>query len=225
MPLFAFATPSPWPDWQEYVSTCRLHRSMDRSASLKAPPPIGEITYLPLGTFEAGQPRFSFLRLLTALDNALVSDSGPRLDPHARKWIFAHDRGRSAYGPNKPAKGVFYRGRVYIVDGHHGVLVSTYLGAKTIPTTVLADWSSRYEPDEFRNAMERHGLAYWRDAYGQPIPPPDLCEMNRRREPATRAAADPPRIHLLLRGRPGYNEVAGGGRLCRGQNQHRHTLL
>jgi hypothetical protein len=62
------------------------------------------------------------------------------------------------------------------VDGHHRALISTYLGAETIPVRVIADLSP-LSPARFEDLMERKGLSYFRNYRGHPTRRVDLCEM------------------------------------------------
>lgn len=167
-------TPSLSPTLDEFRRLCQEHRQ-DAAGFRLEPPEIGEETYFPTIALDAAQNRFAFQRFLGSLKKAVKEEPD---------W-FAHDRGRALYGMHKRIKAVFYRGRLFIVDGHHRALISTYLGAKTIPVKILDDLS-HLSPAKFRETMERRGWAYWRNYRGAAMTPVDLCDL-----------ADDPYLHYV----------------------------
>lgn len=148
-----------------FEQTCQKSRSGALEAQVP-PPQINTEVFIPTLTLQATQTRFSFRRLLESMQ---------KLRREEKDW-FSHDDRRSVYGTEKRLKTVYYRGKHFIVDGHHRALVSTYFGATTTPTLVLADLSDR-SPKEFRATMEAQGWAYWKNHLGQEVDPVDLCEM------------------------------------------------
>ncbi len=144
---------------------CRNNRG-DSARFFIGPPPVGTVAFFPGRALEATQTRFAFSRFRQALGKALKEEPDG----------FAHDGSRSLYSIEKRIKVAFYRGKLYIVDGHHRALVSTYIGAKTIPAEVIADLSE-LSPAKFRQAMEARGWAHWRDHRNEEMKPLDLCEM------------------------------------------------
>lgn len=148
-----------------FREVCRKNRG-DSARFLIGPPPVGAVAFFPGRALEATQTRFAFSRFRHALGKALKEEPN---------W-FAHDGARSLYSMEKRIKVAFYRGKLYIIDGHHRSLISTYLGAKTIPAEVVADLSD-LNPSEFRQTMESRGWAHWRDFRNEEMQPLDLCEM------------------------------------------------
>ena len=152
------------PSLKDFRKVCAQHR-LER-APLPEAPEVGVETYFPTTALEASQTRFSFLRFLTAMKKAMKEESNG----------FYHDHKRSLYGMNKRIKAVHYRGRLYVVDGHHRALISTYLGAQTIPVQVMADLSY-LSFEKFRSRMEDKGWGLWRGRRNSPMAHRDLCEM------------------------------------------------
>ena len=148
-----------------FREVCRENRG-DSARFLLGPPPVGSVDFFPGQALEATQTRFSFSRFRHALGKSVKEEPD---------W-FAHDGARSLYSMEKRIKVVFYRFKLYIVDGHHRALISTYLGAQTIPAEVIADLSE-LTPAEFRQTMEARGWAHWRDFRNEEMSPLDLCEM------------------------------------------------
>lgn len=169
----AHSAPSPSPSWEEYLHYCREHRQA-QSGQRVAKPKIGKIQYIPLGAIQASQSRFSFDRLQETLNKTIYEEEGAYRKK--KKWRFAHDKGQSPFAPDQHGYGIFYRGQVYLNDGHHHTLISLYLGAKTMPITIVADWSDLGEK-EFLSRMESHRFSYLHDAWGRPAGPLDLCDM------------------------------------------------
>lgn len=139
-------------------------------------PQVGEIAYYPIGSISGLQSRFSFHRFVSTLEKAMIKN-GLEWDSKKDRWRFAHDERKAAYGPKKRLTGIFYRGRIFIVDGHHRALVSLYTGAQTVPVHVLGDWSQKYSPDQFLEALQEQQYSYFRTARGQWTKPVDLCDM------------------------------------------------
>lgn len=171
MPIFLFLTLalSAWADQPPHEamfrSVCRNHRQGAQDFIVEAPE-VGVETFFPLLALEATQTRFSFSRFNSSMAKAL------RQEPHG----LSHDHGRSLYGLNKKLRAVFYRGKLYIIDGHHRALISTYLGAQTAPVQIVDDLS-HLDFEQFRQVMTLRGWADWRDWKNRPMEPIDLCEM------------------------------------------------
>jgi|GEM_PF-4510309 len=153
------------PKKSQFREVCRNLRQLAPESKVEAPE-VGVSSYFPVTALEATQTRFSYSRFLTSLEKAV------REEPN---WL-AHDRARALYSMTKKIKVVHYRGKLYIVDGHHRALISTYMGAQTIPAQIIADLSE-LSRDQFIADMESRGWAHWRDHEGQQMTPVDLCEM------------------------------------------------
>lgn len=162
--LNAWAGPKFQPKKSRFREICREYRKDAAGFSIEAPE-AGVRSFFPVLALEASQTRFSYTRFLDSMEKARRENDG-----------FSHDRGRSLYGPEKRIKAVFYRGKLYVIDGHHRALISTYLGAKTIPAKIEADLSA-LSPARFRAEMEKRGWAHWRNYRNQETAPLDLCEM------------------------------------------------
>lgn len=167
-----FAKPNAEPDLRDFFKTCQEHRQP--SATVSAPA-IGVTKYFPTSVIEGTQSRFSFDRFLDTLRKAQKS-AGLAYSVRENTWSFAHNRGLSVYGLEKRLAGIFYRGRIYIVDGHHRALVSVYTGAQTLPVQITDDLSHLTRAQFFAYLRE-HRLSYFRNYRGLDTEPVGLCEM------------------------------------------------
>ena len=166
MSLSAWARQDLKPDFDVFLESCRSHRQQASSYELE-PPELGMETYFPTLALQASQSRFSYKKLLSALKKATKEEPGG----------LSFDNKRSLYGMKKKIKAAFYRGKLYIVDGHHRAMISTYLRAETIPVKIVGVFNDSMDPQEFMDEMESRGWAYWRDAYGVSTGHFDLCDM------------------------------------------------
>ncbi|MDF2578103.1 MAG: hypothetical protein K0S74_1587 [Chlamydiales bacterium] len=92
-------------------------------------------------------------------------------DSTHKKWIYKQGQGLSIYPLNKALpiiKSVF---GFVLVDGHHDLLASITVGAKTIPVKIIMDLSDLSEED-FWNKAEEMGLVYLYDLKGNKSAPP-----------------------------------------------------
>lgn len=168
-------TPSLKPSQAEFREFCAQHRQA--AARFKLPTPkLNEVIWVPVHALEASQTRFSFDRVLAAMDK-LVKNEGLDEDKGRKKgYQPPHNNGSSFYPKKRKTTGLYYRGKLFILDGHHRALISTYLGAETIPMEVLADWSHK-SPDVFLKDMHEYGYSYLMDANGNPSAHRDLCDL------------------------------------------------
>jgi hypothetical protein len=172
---FSFArAPSPAPDLAEFIKTCHNHR---QDATMTEAPIVDKISYIPTWAMEANQGRFSWAALQRKMGDGLDVDTDAYVDKKEDEWVFNFNRGRSFYPSDKAIKGIYYRGRVYIVDGHHRALISTYIGAETIPVRIIADLSKKYSPAKFQEYMADNNLSYNKNYRGAKTSPVDLCDM------------------------------------------------
>ena len=174
----SYKAPSERPDWTEFQHFCRLHRSATEGDYLPRKPSESTL-YVPIGVIEGSQSRFSFKRFLDTMAKDLTKGDDP---PHfSRKfghWVFPYDDGRSFYPLRKALQGYFYRGKIYLDDGHHRALISLYTGADTVPVHILpSKWAEQLSPKQFHAEMERRGLSRFRNFRGEPMKSRDLCEM------------------------------------------------
>lgn len=75
---------------------------------------------------------------------------------------------------------VMYRGRRYVVDGHHHMLLSLYRGDETIPARLIAQFDSRLSEQEFLEAMTKKNYLY--DQMMDPASMVDNPFLNKVRE-------------------------------------------
>jgi hypothetical protein len=169
---FVFAKPSAEPDLRDFFKICREHR---QPSATVAAPAVGVTKYFPTSVIEGTQSRFSFDRFLDTLRKAQKS-TGLSYSDRDNAWFFTNNRGLSAYGLEKRLTGIFYRGRIYIVDGHHRALVTLYTGAQTVPVRILDDLS-RLNRGQFFTYLREHRLSYFRNYRGLETDPIDICDM------------------------------------------------
>lgn len=168
------SAPSAEPDWAEFRQFCLIHRMSAETLRLPRPP-IGEVSFIPVAALENQQKDFSFVRLRQQLKKG-IKESGTRYNEKKERWIFTADKGRSLFDQDSDLVGVFYRGRVYLADGHHKALASIYMGAVTAPVHIIDDWSEK-TPQEFHQAMKDAGFSHWKNHRGQSIRPVSFCAM------------------------------------------------
>lgn len=168
-----FAKPSAEPDLRDFFTICREHRQ--RTVAIPAPT-IGVTKYFPTSVIEGTQSRFSFDRFLDTLRKAQKA-SGLTYSSRDNTWSFANNRERSVYGLEKRLSGIFYRGRVYIVDGHHRALVSLYTNAETLPIQIIDDLS-HFSRNQFFAYLRENRLSYFRNYRGQETDPVEICAMS-----------------------------------------------
>ncbi len=157
------------PTMAEFHNLCRAHRAPSAFVHVSSGIAIGQALYLPVPVLERSQSTFSFDRVVKGLRDLKRAGAFRRGKLH-------HDDGRSVYPKDRRITGVLYRGRVYIVDGHHRALISTYVGAKTIPVELIADWSAKPPSRFFRDLRSRH-LSYFYDHGGSWAGPGEFCEI------------------------------------------------
>ncbi len=131
--------------------------------------------YFPTKNVVATQPRFAFQKFKNSLAGHIDKHEA-EWDPVQRKYLFQHDGGQSLYPQESKIKGVVYRGKFYIVDGHHRALESVYTGSTTIPVEVLETIDSHVPWEKFLAYMEDEKLVYSHTPEGEPKFY-DLCDM------------------------------------------------
>jgi hypothetical protein len=163
--------PSLSPDWAEFERACRQHRSGSESVLVPEGTPVGQTLYLPVRALERGQSTFSFDRVVKGMQG---------LPKEVREYLkggrFRYNHGRSVYADDRRITGILYKGKVYIVDGHHRALVSTYLGAKTIPVELIADWSEKSTTKFFAD-LRKQNLSNYVGLNGEWVGPGEFCDI------------------------------------------------
>lgn len=142
------------PTWEEFRKACRATHQASADAVVQ-PWEIGTTVYIPVGVLERAQATIGFDRVLKALKelNADGMFKGKKLP---------FDSGHALYPPERRITGIFYRGRIYIIDGHHRAFISCYAGARTLPVELRADWSDKSE-EQFFADMRAAGYSYFYD--------------------------------------------------------------
>ena len=177
-PTLAWARLGSKLDHQTFRERCEAYRHLNRQ-NLDRVPPVGSVDYYPTGSVEAGQTRFSFKHLRKAMRKAIKERKGAYFDKHLDTWIFAHDDRRSAFSRERAAGAVYYKGRLYLFDGHHKALISTYLRAPRLPIKIEANWSHLSEEEFFaRMRQGPYHYAHWQNHLGERVDPVDLCALD-----------------------------------------------
>lgn len=165
----------PRPTFEQFVEACKATRALALNQKLEGVQ-VGEIAYYPSWSIEGLQTRFSFERFIATLDKAQVKN-GLEWDEGKKVWKFAHNRKSSVYAVKKRLTGIFYRGRIFLIDGHHRALVSLYTGAASVPVHVIADWSDKFSPPKFFSELADRKFSYFENARGGPSAIVDICNM------------------------------------------------
>lgn len=145
------------PQFQDFIETIEANEKSEKEA-VELPIELGAVQYISVQSIFASQPEFTFLKVLKELKEA-ESAFGVRFSKKTKKFKLAYSKGRSAFPSSKTAFGILYKGHIYLVDGHHKVLVSLYFGAKALPVRVLDDWSSLSNA-AFSKRMQDSRFAY-----------------------------------------------------------------
>lgn len=172
----AFAKPTSGPPAdptrEDFLEYCRAHSA---GAEVVVFNSAARHAFYPLKALVASQGRYSFERFKSALKKDLKK-TPTKYDAKNAQWSFAYDQGRSMLPLSKTITGVFYRGKIHVIDGHHKVLSSLYLGGLTIPVHLVGDWSD-LSPQEFVAQMQSQHYSYFRDSLGKPIPHRHWCDL------------------------------------------------
>ncbi|OGQ93800.1 MAG: hypothetical protein A2284_03430 [Deltaproteobacteria bacterium RIFOXYA12_FULL_61_11] len=132
--------------------------------------PTRTILFVPMADLYPSQVRFSFKNIAKILDYIKNPDSN-RFGVTFREfastngfmdfgyWEFQYCGGKSLHPEEETEQVVIGPGnRLHLLDGHHGMLVSLYLGAQYRPVRIVEDLS-RLDEEDFWNEMERRGWA------------------------------------------------------------------
>lgn len=185
------AAPSAKPDLAEFKLYCLKYRAQEGFQALMAPQ-IGAVTEIPTWALANNQTRFSFLAFRKRLKKVFRKWPQAYINKNTDKWVFPDPPGAQATPVGDKMRGIYYRGRVYIVDGHHRALTAIYLGLDTVPIHVSDDLSAVLTPTEFEEYLDHERLSYLIDFRGNAVSRIDFCDM-----------ADDPNLNLarLLIGR------------------------
>lgn len=116
-----------------------------------------EPSFVPIAVIQPGQLRFASLNVRDKVERAVKS--GDALARPCCGYLLKHDEGRSAL-PREAALPVILGPSGYVlVDGHHDVLASLELGARTVPVKVVADLSNLGD-DAFWREADARGYVY-----------------------------------------------------------------
>ena len=119
-------------------------------------PAVGVPTYVPLAQLCRGQSEISVDNIYAKIKEHLKLND---LSFHHHSWTPNHDSGRSVV-PRSDAITVVKGPQGYvIVDGHHDVFLSLFVGAETIAVTVESDWST-LSPLNFWKTLKARNLIY-----------------------------------------------------------------
>lgn len=174
-PLFADSRPPFDPTLQEFREFCARHRAEAANISI-ARPPLNKPVFVPVAALEATQTRFSFDRLLKSLRKVVRSEDLEESQKSKSGYKFFYGKADAVYPLSRKTTGIFYRGKLYIIDGHHRALISSYFGADSIPMEVIADWSDK-SPQKFFFDLESQGYSYYKNHRGARMNPVDLCDL------------------------------------------------
>ncbi len=116
-----------------------------------------EVSFLQINQLTSAQHRISFDRVQTKILDlyATYGAESLRFDNH-----------KSFLPQTAPIKVALLPDGIAVVDGNHETLASIYVGAKTIPVEVVADYSDRASTQGALKEMEKNGLAYMRKLNG-----------------------------------------------------------
>lgn len=175
--VFAKDGPSRNPSLDEFMAYCRQHHQ-ELNLLPFAAPEVGDVVFVPTPNIVNNQGRFSWAAVVRKTRQMFGNDGKAYAEKKNGEWRFNYDDGRSAFPKKKAIRGIYDRGRIYIIDGHHRALISTYLGSQTLPVHVIADISrAKYSPGQVRAYMERNAYSYFRNYRGAVTNAVDLCAM------------------------------------------------
>ena len=133
--------------------------------------PISEkLFYLNCSEIYPSQLRYSSKNVQEKIDEIILAKDAI-WDEESKAWVLKYNSGKSALDLDQAVpivKGPF--GYV-LTDGHHHLLASLKLEAKTIPVKIIADLSALDE-SAFWQEMEQNGWAYPYNLLGERTPPP-----------------------------------------------------
>lgn len=100
---------------------------------------------------------------------------------------------------------VLYRGRRYIVDGHHHYLLALYNGLETMPARMVAQFDDRMSPEDFIEELQKQNMIY--DQLIDPMDMVDNIYLNKVRELIRDTTIE--NNKLILKGKNRWGEMIG----------------
>lgn len=169
----------PRPDLETFRKICREHRAQASNFLIDAPE-VGTVDYFPTYAIEGNQSEFSLESMNRKLTKTLDKEHLATGEDH-EPWVLPFpkngtNQNQALYPIAKKIRGIFYRGKIYVVDGHHRALNSIYVGAKLIPVMIV-DNLSALTPQEFEDHMDTNYMSYFRSPSGRRLKRVDICEM------------------------------------------------
>ncbi len=153
----AFAsTPPKLPDANTFISTANLHwNQLKRSPQpAKGPLPIGIAAYISLTELIRGQSQISVENIDAKLLEKLALQD---LSWDQGAWKLARDSGKSIVPTTDPISVVKGPQGYVVIDGHHDLYLSLFVGASSIAVRVEEDLSN-LSPLDFWSRLKKRSL-------------------------------------------------------------------
>jgi hypothetical protein len=163
--------PSFSPSLEDFQAACIQHRLGADAVEIDSSIPLNKVTFQPVKALERLQTTFSFERVERVITEIDKEERG-----RISSGTFQHNGGNSFYPKERMITTIRYKGKLYILDGHHRALVSTYLGARTIPVKIIADWSFKSEA-KFFSDLKAQEFSYFMNLEGEWVGPGEFCDM------------------------------------------------
>lgn len=130
-------------------------------------PKQGEIDFLPIRGLILGQDQISVDNVMAKLEEKKINND---IDWKSKKkeWRLAHNEGHSAVSKLDPIRVVKGPDGYVILDGHHDLFLSLYVGADTIAANVEEDLSNMSR-EEFWKTLKDRKLVYLKAPLSQLI--------------------------------------------------------
>lgn len=126
------------------------------------------VEYVSITELFPAQIRYSVLNMQEKANKRVVTADAVWTDDG---WRYKHDSGRSVLSRRQALPVVKASFGYVLIDGHHDVLSSMKLQAKTVPITVIEDVSD-LSPEEFWEEADERGWSYLYSVTGEKIDPP-----------------------------------------------------
>lgn len=134
--------------------------------------------FISIDQIKPGQLRYSSKNVEEKV-NKILKDGQATFDHTSGKWSYKYDENQSVYSLDNAVPAVVGPdGFILLVDGHHDVLASLALQAKTMPVKVIQNWENMSIETFWARASES-GYAYLYDLQGQKkLPPLSFTELS-----------------------------------------------
>jgi hypothetical protein len=145
--------------FRDFQKNCRENWStLSRAKSLKTSSQVkGEAVWVSTGDLVATQPRFAYEKVRQSIDKHTDRHGAEESDGD---YTFTNNDKKALYPLTSAIEVVAYRGKFYIIDGHHRWLTSVYTGAPTVPVVVVENWTRIKKFENFVARMEAAGYVY-----------------------------------------------------------------